>query len=152
MAVSGKSIANGSYGVTVFDKPGYPLAICVCGEFYLKIKEEFQYISWESAEATVRAKNGGRCLGNQVKFRIPDLNEWRLIQKHIEEIEKLMRGVYMSAGLRLNGDTLIGKGMWTTRHDMKCAITFVRGTLDIRLKETLKDDTETLRLIYDICQ
>ena len=145
---SGKCNYN---GVEIFKKDGYPLALDICGEFLLCVKNTSTKITLKEA-MTYHALPLHPLGQDKIVYRIPTVDEWKLIEKYMREIQDKME--YLRANTRtvLPVDEILLDEMWALKgYDTCCCASF---GLDykIRFHDCSQYSRITLREIFDICQ
>ena len=146
---SGKCNYN---GVEIFNKDGYPLALDICGEFLLSVKNTSTKLTLEEARTyhAVRLHPPGQ---DNIVYRIPTLDEWKLIEKYMREIQDKME--YLRANTRtvLPVDEILLDEMWAldTSNITWCCASF-GPDYKVRFRDCSRYSRITLREIFDICQ
>lgn len=144
---SGKCNYN---GVEIFKKDGYPLALDICGEFLLCVKNTSTELTLEKA-MTYHAVRLHPTSQDNIVYRIPTVDEWKLIEKYMREIQDKME--YLRANTRtvFPVDEILLDEMWALKGYDTCCASF---GLDykIRFRECSPYSRITLREIFDICQ
>lgn len=149
MPVAGRSTKKKHYDkISVVIHEGKPTAINVLNEFYMPLYNATADKDWDWAIM----------LDDRVKeystrfdavYRIPSMDEWKLISENIDEIQELI--------MRHGGDSLVGKTMWTRdgeEHALRqiCVKFTWHGYEPIRTEwlEVPKKYTMTVRRIYNL--
>lgn len=139
-------------GVEIFKKDGYPLALDICGEFLLSVKNTSTQLTLKEAKTyhATRLHPPGQ---DNIVYRIPTLDDWKLIEKYMREIQDKME--YLRANTRtvLPVDEILLDEMWAldTSNITWCCASF---GLDykVRFRDCSRYSRITLREIFDICQ
>ena len=150
MPVAGRSTKKKHYDkISVVIHEGKPVAINVLNEFYMPLYNATAEKDWDWA-IMLDDRIRGYSTRFDAVYRIPSMDEWRLISENIDEIQELV--------MRHGGDSLVGKTMWTRdegdphKLSQMCVRFSWNGYEPIRTEwfAVPKSDDMTVRRIYNL--
>ena len=150
MPVAGRSTKKKQYDkISVVMHEGRPMAINVLNEFYMPLLCTHGLETWDWA-IMLDDRVSAYSTRFDAVYRIPSIDEWRLISENIDEIQELV--------MRNGGDSLVGKTMWTRDGEdsdsfsQMCVKFTWNGYGPIRTEwlEVPKSDSITVRRIYNL--